>query len=85
MRFSADGKRLFVACGANLAVMQYRVLHPSEVGQSGKMLKAQEAASSVVTKLDREMFWKVSLATTLDLLPRALIPEPARHAVDSDF
>lgn len=39
--------------------MQYRVLHPSEVGQSGKMLKAQQAASRVVTMLDREMFWKV--------------------------
>jgi hypothetical protein len=49
--------------------MQYRVLHPSEVGQSGKMLKAQQAAGSVVTKLDREMFWKVSLAAALDLLP----------------
>jgi hypothetical protein len=65
--------------------MQYRVLHPSEVGQSGKMLKAQQAAGSVVTKLDREMFWKVSLAAALDLLPQALIPEPARHAMDLDF
>lgn len=80
VRFSADGRRLFVACGANLAVMQYRVMHPSEVGQSGKMLKANLAASAVVTKLDQEMFWKVSVAEIEEMRRRGMPSDAVRSS-----